>query len=225
MSRPQALLEHEDELPENMKPTQLIKDLAKEIRISEVWSLFSVLLWDIYHSVLHYSTVLACIHRVTQHDFPTRYCHTVDKHGVEEQFLMVSSTLNIPIYHLLFRMQQKPSRVSLAPRCLWRSLLQPTLSLRNLFLQLTFPHPPWRNQPGRKPPNSRNHRNPQSRPSPPRCLRLPSPPRYPKWRKEERRKERKLRRSLPHQSPPALLLSNLMLRTSWARWTSQRRGR
>lgn len=31
-----ALLEHEDELPENMKPTQLIKDLAKEIRIAEV---------------------------------------------------------------------------------------------------------------------------------------------------------------------------------------------
>lgn len=31
-----ALLEHEDELPENMKPAQLIKDLAKEIRISEV---------------------------------------------------------------------------------------------------------------------------------------------------------------------------------------------
>ncbi|KAL4646376.1 lysine-specific demethylase phf2-like [Arapaima gigas] len=30
-----ALLEHEDELPENMKPSQLIKDLAKEIRISE----------------------------------------------------------------------------------------------------------------------------------------------------------------------------------------------
>uniref|UniRef100_A0A8C2ITN8 Lysine-specific demethylase PHF2 n=1 Tax=Cyprinus carpio TaxID=7962 RepID=A0A8C2ITN8_CYPCA len=30
-----ALLEHEDELPENMKPAQLIKDLAKEIRISE----------------------------------------------------------------------------------------------------------------------------------------------------------------------------------------------
>lgn len=34
-----ALLEHEDELPENMKPAQLIKDLAKEIRISEVSSL------------------------------------------------------------------------------------------------------------------------------------------------------------------------------------------
>lgn len=35
----QALLEHEDELPENMKPSQLIKDLAKEIRLSEVkWS-------------------------------------------------------------------------------------------------------------------------------------------------------------------------------------------
>lgn len=33
---PKALLEHEDELPENMKPAQLIKDLAKEIRISEV---------------------------------------------------------------------------------------------------------------------------------------------------------------------------------------------
>uniref|UniRef100_A0A8C9THC1 Lysine-specific demethylase PHF2 n=1 Tax=Scleropages formosus TaxID=113540 RepID=A0A8C9THC1_SCLFO len=32
-----ALLEHEDELPENMKPSQLIKDLAKEIRISEVF--------------------------------------------------------------------------------------------------------------------------------------------------------------------------------------------
>ncbi|TNM89212.1 hypothetical protein fugu_005467 [Takifugu bimaculatus] len=30
-----ALLEHEDELPENMKPSQLIKDLAKEIRLSE----------------------------------------------------------------------------------------------------------------------------------------------------------------------------------------------
>uniref|UniRef100_A0A8C7VBP2 Lysine-specific demethylase PHF2 n=1 Tax=Oncorhynchus mykiss TaxID=8022 RepID=A0A8C7VBP2_ONCMY len=35
-TKKQALLEHEDELPENMKPTQLIKDLAKEIRISEV---------------------------------------------------------------------------------------------------------------------------------------------------------------------------------------------
>ncbi|XP_063071848.1 lysine-specific demethylase phf2 isoform X2 [Engraulis encrasicolus] len=34
-TRKQALLEHEDELPENMKPTQLIKDLAKEIRICE----------------------------------------------------------------------------------------------------------------------------------------------------------------------------------------------
>jgi len=34
--RKQALLEHEDELPENMKPSQLIKDLAKEIRLSEV---------------------------------------------------------------------------------------------------------------------------------------------------------------------------------------------
>lgn len=32
----QALLEHEDELPENMKPTQLIKDLAREIRMAEV---------------------------------------------------------------------------------------------------------------------------------------------------------------------------------------------
>uniref|UniRef100_H2MCM0 Lysine-specific demethylase PHF2 n=1 Tax=Oryzias latipes TaxID=8090 RepID=H2MCM0_ORYLA len=30
-----ALLEHEDELPENMKPSQLIKDLAKEIRLFE----------------------------------------------------------------------------------------------------------------------------------------------------------------------------------------------
>ena len=37
----QALLEHEDELPENMKPSQLIKDLAKEIRLSEViWFYF-----------------------------------------------------------------------------------------------------------------------------------------------------------------------------------------
>uniref|UniRef100_A0A8C2IUP1 PHD finger protein 2 n=1 Tax=Cyprinus carpio TaxID=7962 RepID=A0A8C2IUP1_CYPCA len=34
-TKKQALLEHEDELPENMKPAQLIKDLAKEIRISE----------------------------------------------------------------------------------------------------------------------------------------------------------------------------------------------
>uniref|UniRef100_I3J5B9 Lysine-specific demethylase PHF2 n=1 Tax=Oreochromis niloticus TaxID=8128 RepID=I3J5B9_ORENI len=31
-TKKQALLEHEDELPENMKPSQLIKDLAKEIR-------------------------------------------------------------------------------------------------------------------------------------------------------------------------------------------------
>ncbi|XP_071983540.1 lysine-specific demethylase PHF2 isoform X6 [Engystomops pustulosus] len=30
-----ALLEHEDELPEHFKPSQLIKDLAKEIRLSE----------------------------------------------------------------------------------------------------------------------------------------------------------------------------------------------
>ncbi|CAF95997.1 unnamed protein product, partial [Tetraodon nigroviridis] len=35
-TKKQALLEHEDELPENMKPSQLIKDLAKEIRLSEV---------------------------------------------------------------------------------------------------------------------------------------------------------------------------------------------
>ncbi|KAL4655879.1 lysine-specific demethylase phf2-like [Arapaima gigas] len=34
-TKKQALLEHEDELPENMKPAQLIKDLAKEIKISE----------------------------------------------------------------------------------------------------------------------------------------------------------------------------------------------
>uniref|UniRef100_A0A7N5ZUR7 Lysine-specific demethylase PHF2 n=1 Tax=Anabas testudineus TaxID=64144 RepID=A0A7N5ZUR7_ANATE len=32
-TKKQALLEHEDELPENMKPSQLIKDLAKEIRL------------------------------------------------------------------------------------------------------------------------------------------------------------------------------------------------
>ncbi|XP_038145086.1 lysine-specific demethylase phf2, partial [Cyprinodon tularosa] len=34
-TKKQALLEHEDELPENMKPSQLIKDLAREIRLSE----------------------------------------------------------------------------------------------------------------------------------------------------------------------------------------------
>lgn len=39
----QALLEHEDELPENMKPSQLIKDLAKEIRLSEVFSIYSAI--------------------------------------------------------------------------------------------------------------------------------------------------------------------------------------
>uniref|UniRef100_A0A7N8WUJ6 Lysine-specific demethylase PHF2 n=1 Tax=Mastacembelus armatus TaxID=205130 RepID=A0A7N8WUJ6_9TELE len=33
-TKKQALLEHEDELPENMKPSQLIKDLAKEIRLN-----------------------------------------------------------------------------------------------------------------------------------------------------------------------------------------------
>lgn len=33
---PQALAEHEDELPEHFRPSQLIKDLAKEIRLSEV---------------------------------------------------------------------------------------------------------------------------------------------------------------------------------------------
>lgn len=42
-SSEQALLEHEDELPENMKPSQLIKDLAKEIRLSEVlWFYFII---------------------------------------------------------------------------------------------------------------------------------------------------------------------------------------
>ncbi|XP_064422293.1 lysine-specific demethylase phf2 isoform X2 [Latimeria chalumnae] len=34
-TKKQALADHEDELPENLKPTQLIKDLAKEIRLSE----------------------------------------------------------------------------------------------------------------------------------------------------------------------------------------------
>lgn len=33
---PQALADHEDELPEHFRPSQLIKDLAKEIRLSEV---------------------------------------------------------------------------------------------------------------------------------------------------------------------------------------------
>uniref|UniRef100_A0A452QNR4 PHD finger protein 2 n=1 Tax=Ursus americanus TaxID=9643 RepID=A0A452QNR4_URSAM len=35
-TKKQALAEHEDELPEHFKPSQLIKDLAKEIRLSEV---------------------------------------------------------------------------------------------------------------------------------------------------------------------------------------------
>lgn len=35
---PQALAEHEDELPEHFRPSQLIKDLAREIRLSEVGS-------------------------------------------------------------------------------------------------------------------------------------------------------------------------------------------
>uniref|UniRef100_A0A665WIA1 Lysine-specific demethylase PHF2 n=1 Tax=Echeneis naucrates TaxID=173247 RepID=A0A665WIA1_ECHNA len=39
-TKKQALLEHEDELPENMKPSQLIKDLAKEIRLSEVFWIY-----------------------------------------------------------------------------------------------------------------------------------------------------------------------------------------
>uniref|UniRef100_A0A8C4ITH2 Lysine-specific demethylase PHF2 n=1 Tax=Dicentrarchus labrax TaxID=13489 RepID=A0A8C4ITH2_DICLA len=39
-TKKQALLEHEDELPENMKPSQLIKDLAKEIRLSERYLCF-----------------------------------------------------------------------------------------------------------------------------------------------------------------------------------------
>ncbi|XP_043934060.1 lysine-specific demethylase PHF2 isoform X2 [Protopterus annectens] len=34
-TRKQAFFDHEDELPENLKPTQLIKDLAREIRLSE----------------------------------------------------------------------------------------------------------------------------------------------------------------------------------------------
>lgn len=34
-TKKQALAEHEDELPEHVKPSQLIKDLAKEIRLSE----------------------------------------------------------------------------------------------------------------------------------------------------------------------------------------------
>ncbi|KFV67443.1 Lysine-specific demethylase PHF2, partial [Dryobates pubescens] len=38
-TKKQALAEHEDELPENFKPAQLIKDLAKEIRLSEVCAL------------------------------------------------------------------------------------------------------------------------------------------------------------------------------------------
>uniref|UniRef100_A0A674NBR0 Lysine-specific demethylase PHF2 n=1 Tax=Takifugu rubripes TaxID=31033 RepID=A0A674NBR0_TAKRU len=42
-TKKQALLEHEDELPENMKPSQLIKDLAKEIRLSEVFCVPSFL--------------------------------------------------------------------------------------------------------------------------------------------------------------------------------------
>lgn len=32
------MAEHEDELPEHFRPSQLIKDLAKEIRLSEVRS-------------------------------------------------------------------------------------------------------------------------------------------------------------------------------------------
>uniref|UniRef100_A0A8C4IR91 Lysine-specific demethylase PHF2 n=1 Tax=Dicentrarchus labrax TaxID=13489 RepID=A0A8C4IR91_DICLA len=39
-TKKQALLEHEDELPENMKPSQLIKDLAKEIRLSESFCIY-----------------------------------------------------------------------------------------------------------------------------------------------------------------------------------------
>jgi len=51
---PKALLEHEDELPENMKPAQLIKDLAKEIRISEVrrWRLWLDVFTLIYSDMI-----------------------------------------------------------------------------------------------------------------------------------------------------------------------------
>uniref|UniRef100_A0A8C0FTK7 Lysine-specific demethylase PHF2 n=1 Tax=Bubo bubo TaxID=30461 RepID=A0A8C0FTK7_BUBBB len=42
-TKKQALAEHEDELPENFKPAQLIKDLAKEIRLSEVCALLIIL--------------------------------------------------------------------------------------------------------------------------------------------------------------------------------------
>uniref|UniRef100_A0A8C3U2T7 Lysine-specific demethylase PHF2 n=1 Tax=Catharus ustulatus TaxID=91951 RepID=A0A8C3U2T7_CATUS len=41
-TKKQALAEHEDELPENFKPAQLIKDLAKEIRLSEVCAVFII---------------------------------------------------------------------------------------------------------------------------------------------------------------------------------------
>lgn len=33
----QSLAEHEDEIPETIKTQQLVKDLAKEIRLVEVW--------------------------------------------------------------------------------------------------------------------------------------------------------------------------------------------
>uniref|UniRef100_A0A8C7HZR6 Lysine-specific demethylase PHF2 n=1 Tax=Oncorhynchus kisutch TaxID=8019 RepID=A0A8C7HZR6_ONCKI len=59
-TKKQALLEHEDELPENMKPTQLIKDLAKEIRISEVrhLALFYCPVLLPYYAALFYCPVL-----------------------------------------------------------------------------------------------------------------------------------------------------------------------
>uniref|UniRef100_G3TZ82 PHD finger protein 2 n=1 Tax=Loxodonta africana TaxID=9785 RepID=G3TZ82_LOXAF len=44
-TKKQALAEHEDELPEHFKPSQLIKDLAKEIRLSEGGRL-GVALWS-----------------------------------------------------------------------------------------------------------------------------------------------------------------------------------
>ncbi|XP_077458339.1 lysine-specific demethylase phf2 isoform X2 [Stigmatopora argus] len=51
-TKKQVLFEHEDELPENLKPSQLIKDLAREIRLSEkgMKAVKSVLPMEVFHS-------------------------------------------------------------------------------------------------------------------------------------------------------------------------------
>lgn len=121
-------------------------------------------------------------------------------------------------------MQPKWSRVSPIWSYRWRRLHPRTPSPRSPFPRPTSRLPAERS-PGRKPPNPLSLPNLPNPPNPQRYPKPRNPPRCQKSRTEGRKRRRKRKSRHRLQNRPALQLSSLTQKKSWAKWTSPKRRR